>query len=372
MLKLLLNKHSRFVCRIINAAPALIIFSLLTAPFGCGKRKMPSPPVERVSQNVQISGFQRGGQIQLAWSMPARNAAADNLLNIAGIDVYRLTEPLANTLVLSEEEFSSRATLIAVIPVSKGDFALKKFTYTDKLKFAGQQARLIYAVRLVNSAGQKASFSNFLTVEPSGKIAQPPQTLTAAVMAESIKLNWTAPESNVDGSRPANILGYNIYRSDSSDKPAKLLNEKPSNESEYSDKFFEFNSQYFYFVRSVSVDANGAPAESLESNIISVVPRDVFKPSAPSAITIAAAPSSLSIFFATNPEKDVAGYRIYRTADKEIPLKDWQNLTPELLTTNTFQDKSVESGKTYYYYLIAVDKNGNASEPSEIASETAP
>jgi hypothetical protein len=29
----------------------------------------------------------------------------------------------------------------------------------------------------------------------------------------AIKLNWTSPEANVDGSKPANILGYNVYAS---------------------------------------------------------------------------------------------------------------------------------------------------------------
>ncbi|MEO8072430.1 MAG: TolB protein, partial [Acidobacteriota bacterium] len=67
-----------------------------------------------------------------------------------------------------------------------------------------------------------------------------------------------------------------------------------------------------------------------------------------------------------------AGYRIYRSTNKNLPLAEWQNLTPELLTTNTFQDRQVESGKTYYYYLTAADKAGNISEPSEIVSETAP
>ena len=39
---------------------------------------------------------------------------------------------------------------------------------------------------------------------------------------------------------------------------------------------------------------------------------------------------------------------------------------------NTFQDTRVESGKTYYYYLTAVDKAGNVSGTSEVVSETVP
>src|SRR5205085_3155947 len=140
----------------------------------------------------------------------------------------------------------------------------------------------------------------------------------------------------------------------------------------YSDTFFDFGKDYFYFVRSVSVGGEGVPTESLESNIVKITPKDVFPPSAPDAITLGATPTSISIFFANNPEKDVAGYRIYRSTDLNSDKATWLLLTPELLTTNTFQDTTVESGKTYYYYLTATDKVGNVSERSTVVSETVP
>ena len=34
--------------------------------------------------------------------------------------------------------------------------------------------------------------------------------------------------------------------------------------------------------------------------------------------------------------------------------------------------QQVEPGKTYYYYIVAVDKTGNFSQPSEVGSERAP
>jgi len=42
------------------------------------------------------------------------------------------------------------------------------------------------------------------------------------------------------------------------------------------------------------------------------------------------------------------------------------------LTRTTYQDDKVEPGKTYYYYIVAVDKAGNVSQPSEVGSEKAP
>lgn len=354
------------------ALASVLLTVALIFNLGCGKRKPPLPPVERIAQKIEIEGFQRGDRVNLSWVMPARNAAESDVSNIARIDVYRLAEPSGSTLTLSEDEFSARSTLIATIPARADDFGLKKFSYTDVLELAGQNARLRYAVRFVNSSGQKASFSNFLLIEPTAKVAEAPKTLTVTASEAANKLTWLPPQINVDGSKPVNILGYNIYRSNSAEQAATLLNKTPVNQTDYSDSSFEFDNKYFYFVRSVSLGSGGEPLESSESNIVSITPKDVFPPAPPAAITIAAAPNNLSVFFATNTENDVAGYRVFRSLDKELAVAAWQNVTPVLLTTNTFQDRDVVSGKTYYYYLTAVDKTGNSSQPSEIVSETLP
>ncbi|MCU1288395.1 MAG: Fibronectin type protein [Acidobacteria bacterium] len=358
--------------RLINKTALAFTLCALLITISCGKRKPPLPPVESVSQRVEINGFQRGGQIILSWRMPARNASEGNVLSINRADIYRLVEAADSPLTLTEEEFASRSTLIGNLQISNSDFALQRLTYTDTLEFAAQPVRIRYAIRFVNNSGQKAAFSNFLLIDPSANVAGNPEALSASVSQDGVLLKWQAPRANINGSVPVNILGYNLYRSDSKNDTAKLLNAAPVSDTNYSDNLFEFNKEYFYFVRSVSVGGGGEPVESLESNIVRITPVDAFPPSAPGAITIAAAPLNLSIFFATNPEKDIAGYRIYRSTDPNLSKSVWTLLTKELLTANTFQDTNVETGKTYYYYLTAVDTAGNISEPSEIVSETLP
>ncbi len=353
-----------------KAVLAFIFFGLLISA-GCGKRKPPLPPVERVAQRVEISGYQRGNKVMLSWTMAARNASDGNLLNISRADIYRLTEPISSSSTISEEEFASRSTLIATVPISDSDFALKELTFSDTLNFAGQQARLRYAVRFANASGQKAAFSNFLVIEPTAKVADIPENLASNVSQTSIELSWNPPIRNIDGSTPANILGFNIYRIDEN-KTLKLLNTAPVTRAVFGDRTFEFEKNYTYFVRTVSLGANGQPLESADSLAVKVLPKDIFPPAAPSAVTIAASPNTISIFFATNTENDVAGYRVYRSSDVNQPKADWTLITPQILTTNTFQDTTVESGKTYFYYLTAVDKFGNISASSEVVSETVP
>jgi hypothetical protein len=366
-----LNLSTFVKLRDIKAPLALIALVLLSG-LSCGKRKPPLPPEERVIQRVQISGFQRGNQVIISWKMPAKNASPGSLLNINRADIYRLAEPLSSPSGLSEEEFASRSTLVATLNIRDSDFGPNSLSYADPLQFAGQPARLRYAIRFVNASGQKAAFSNFLLLEPASRIASSPSSLSATLSQEAIALEWKAPTANVDGSTPVSLLGYNVYRSGSQDVPGKLLNKTPISDTSFKDEFFEFDKPAFYFVRAVSVGTAGEPIESSESNIVTISPKDTFPPSAPAAITLAATPTTISIFFATNPEKDVTGYRIYRSTDENAEKAKWELLTREPLTTNTFQDTRVESGKTYYYYLTAIDKAGNISEPSDVVSETVP
>ncbi len=358
-----LGQTKRLTCLIVLAAS-------VAAGLSCGKRKPPLPPVERVEQRSEISGFQRGNKVLLSWKMPARNAKDDDVLNISRVDVYRIADPLTSPLTLTEAEFSSRAVVIASIPVKDTDFALKTMTYTDTLEFASQAVRLRYATRFVNSSGQRAAFSNFLIVEPTARIADSPQNLELETSQEAITLNWEKPAANVDGTTPVNLIGYNIYRSDKKDSPAKLLNKTPASNTTYKDQFFDFDKTYFYFVRSVSIGTNADPVESGETKIIEITPKDIFPPKAPEGLTVAASTNSVAIFFAVNTENDIAGYTIYRSDDPDKPKVDWEKLTPELLKTNTFQDTTTETGKQYFYYITATDLRGNVSEASDVVSET--
>ncbi|MBX7054837.1 MAG: hypothetical protein K1X36_07760 [Pyrinomonadaceae bacterium] len=352
------------------AAATVAVAAIVSLASGCGVRKPPVPPKERVTQRVELSGYQRGNQVILSWTMPAANAGRSSVLNIDRVDIYRLAEPSSAPKTLSEEEFASKSTLIATLSIKESDFGLKGLQHTDNLEFAGQAARLRYAMRFANASGQKAAFSNFLLIEPTAKVAVAPTELAYSLSQDSITLTWRAPDKNIDGTSPVSLLGYNIYRSTSEKEPGKLLNKSPVANPSYADEFFEFGKEYFYFVRAVSVGKDATPIESLETNILRLKPFDTFAPSAPAAITLAVGQNVISIFFAINPEKDIAGYSIYRSTDPQLPKDKWQLVTSKLLKANTFQDTSVEPSKQYFYYITATDNVGNVSEPSEVVTET--
>jgi hypothetical protein len=336
------------------------------------------PPVERVQQRTELlSGAQQGNEVILNWPAPQRNAPDSSVQSIRRIDVYRLAEKPGAPLALTEDEFASRATVVGSVTYEQIKTAGDTLTYHDPLELAGQPARLRYAIRYVNASGQRAAFSNFLTIEPAARIAQPPVLQSPPKVAEdAITLTWNPPTANIDGSTPVNLLGYNVYRMDSSQSE---INQTPINSAlvsgpTYVDRSFKFGNEYRYIVRSVSLGTGGAQVESLNSNAVEAQPRDVFPPAPPERPSIAPDPSfgRLAIFFAANKETDIAGYNIYRSTDPNLPKQSWTKLNQELLTRTNFRDDKVESRKTYYYYIVAVDNAGNVSPPSEVASETVP
>jgi hypothetical protein len=354
---------------------SLTAFLLLTS---CGKRKPPLPPIENIPQKTeQLTGYQQGNRIILSIPALQRNASNQSTQSIRRIDVYRLAESPDAPLPLTEDEFSSRSVLIGSITYSELLQAKGSLVYIDTLARNSELARFRYAVRYINAAGSRAPFSNFLLIEPTTNVAQPPGQLNAEESESYIKIFWENPKQNTDGSTPANLMGFNLYRVPATQDSSKILvstplNSKPLNDTSFSDNTFQFGEDYKYFVRSVSLGSDGNPIESVNSKDIAVSPRDKYPPSAPTAISIAAAPNKLSIFFPANPEKDIAGYYLFRSTDQSIPLKSWTKITPDLLTRTTFQDTNVEASKRYYYYVIAVDKSGNESKPSEIITEAVP
>ena len=150
------------------------------------------------------------------------------------------------------------------------------------------------------------------------------------------------------------------------------VNQALINTTQYQDKNFKLGEKYEYVVRVVSLGTEGGQVESLNSNSFEITPVDTYSPSAPGQVSIGPGPGRLSIFWPANPEPDIAGYYIYRSTDPNLPKDAWTKVTPTLYTRATFTDENVEVGKTYYYYVVAVDTAGNASPPSEVVSETVP
>ena len=142
-------------------------------------------------------------------------------------------------------------------------------------------------------------------------------------------------------------IGFHVYRSINENLPFifwERLTDEPIKEGNFNDPAAAVGERYFY--KLTQVDANG-------NESVPITPKSTFTDHAGNT-------------YKQNPLADFAGYNIYRSAQKDVPLDQWERRNKEPLPTTEFKDEGVESGEIYLYYVRAVDSNGNESAPGEI------
>ena len=142
-------------------------------------------------------------------------------------------------------------------------------------------------------------------------------------------------------------IGFHVYRSVNENLPFvfwERLTDEPIPDGNFNDRAAEVGQRYFY--KLTQVDANGSESAP-------ITPKSTFTDHTGNS-------------FEQNPLIDFAGYNMYRSADKDVPLDWWERRNKEPLPSTEFKDEGVESGEIYFYYVRAVDSKGTESAPSEI------
>ncbi len=78
---------------------------------------------------------------------------------------------------------------------------------------------------------------------------------------------------------------------------------------------------------------------------------------------------SVTLNWVASTSADVAGYRVHRSSASGGP---YTALNTSLVAVTSYVDTAVEAGKTYFYVVTAVDKNGVSSAYSNEAPATLP
>jgi hypothetical protein len=344
----------------------------------CGKVGAPLPPVRFTERTADLSAIQRGSRVMLSWPAPSLTSKENDRNYIARADVFRLRERRDQEPVLEVDDFEEKAQIVGFLDRSQIESQVKqlgRLEFPDVINLANIQdlanTRLRYAVRYVNKRDQAALFSNSVAIEPVPGIALPPGGLTVADQKQdAIILSWSAPEANVDGSQPATVVGYNLYRRNAKKATAGgPLNSEPIPTNTFTDTKFQYGVDYIYLVRALSQGASGL-IESADSQALRITPKDTFEPSTPEPVTIASANGVISLFWPSAPERDVVGYNVYRATSAVAPSDQWIKLTPQPITPVTFRDDRVQIEQTYFYRITAIDRFNNESRPSPVVSET--
>jgi predicted phage tail protein len=368
---------------------------ILSAAFGAVLIGCASPgePVERkapVPQPVtDLTASQSGDDVVLTFTVPKQGVNRLALKQPPSLEIYRGIErpatPSPGQAAPGAASAPENLALLATIPSTMVSRYAQhgQVHYADSLTPSDFQVlanqKVDYVVRAFVVAAKSSANSNPAAVE----IIAPPtpiEDLSAEVTHAGIALKWTAPTTDMSG-QTATLLGYRIYRREISAGTRAATSVEPGNVAQaqfariaeaepgaaaYLDGEAAAGETYAYAVRSV-IDHSGQNVESADSNVVTVVDRDVFPPAAPQNLVVAPVPAQgnipahVELSWQISPETDVGGYNVYRS-DTASARGERQNT--EQLPTPAFRDMNVAPGRRYFYSVTAIDRSGNESAPS--------
>lgn len=223
--------------------------------------------------------------------------------------------------------------------------------YVDSL--VNNQTNYYYRINGVSPFAEKGSYSN--VVNGQGK-----EDLTGLLVIREgkvldqrkVKIGWEFPTSIEN-----QITGFFVSNANNPAGPYTDLHKKPLEKSvrEYTQET-TFNNTY-YVLRGV--DKNGKEVARSFPYLVQIA--DEAPPSTPAGLTGSIDKSGIaSLSWTANTEKDLLGYRVFRTNTSGEELVE---ITKEIITKPQFFD-SVNIkvlNKKIYFSVIAVDKNFNTS-----------
>ncbi|MCS7230795.1 MAG: PQQ-binding-like beta-propeller repeat protein [Elusimicrobiota bacterium] len=183
---------------------------------------------------------------------------------------------------------------------------------------------------------------------------------------KKIILMWSLSEDDLQGQN--DVIKYNIYKSSQVNIYPLLFYQVPSGTSWYIDTDIVLGVTYYYFITALDRFYN----ESVNTQIVSVFSK---ADGVPAAVKIFKAEQTyldtLAVLLLWEKSADDGGgfddvvfYQIYRSTDSFV-----YNLISQVNKSTTyFLDTQCEPDQLYYYYIVAVDKDGYVSQKSNIVS----
>jgi len=349
----------------------------------CGKKGPPLPPLVKIP--VAPSDFvaaRRADTVDLHLTVPATNTDSSRPANVARVEVYALTGPAT----VSEAEVLKQGTKVATIAVkaprdpdatfdpddpdqSEADVEPLEGAGLDQGAVARVQEKLpadpaagpaatTGAVRTyvgvgITTKGRRGQTSRRAAVPLAPPPPSPPKP-DVSYSETGVTVTWA----------PGPPMAYNVYEVTGSSETQ--LTKSPISEPQYIDARMTWGATRCYAVRSVeTVDRLSVESEATPSVCVTLA--DTFPPAAPKGLQAVATEGVIDLIWDANTETDLDGYILLRGV---APDGELAPVSPAPIRETAFQDR-VPGGVRYIYAVKAVDKAGNASEPSERIEEAA-
>jgi len=337
----------------------------------CGAQSPPQPPrLERPERITDLQVAQVGRRFELTFTPPVRALDGQRLTKPFEIEIYRTqTPPGPAPPEVQPPSIPLTTLLIADLTryAQSGKFTCPVNLTEDEFQ-RGQGSIFTFQLRaLTRRFRDRPVFSEFSNPAQTAllDVSGPAENLQARTTANGIELGWNPPSTSSAGREPAVPAGWRVYQNRKKEGDSfHLLGETSSRNDLVRD--IEYDRPYFFKVRAVFRQGPWV-AESEDSPVVEVTPRDTFPPAAPEGLGAIYAAGAVELIWTANTELDLAGYNIYRRAEDG----PWQKVNSEIQRTPLWRDSTAVPEKKYFYRATALDLANNESEPSvEIAVET--
>jgi hypothetical protein len=213
--------------------------------------------------------------------------------------------------------------------------------------------------------GTRASSPGAGPVPPREAGAGGPTPPVASGPATPAPPAGTPPPAGTSPAAPPFPGGFSVYRR-AGDGVYTVPLGPPTDAKSLVDTTAPLGQSVCYVVRAV---ASLEPiVESASSEEACVAVADIAPPETPTGLSILAVAGGIELSWSPLPEADLAGYRILRGAPAGAP----EPIAEVAPNQTQFLDRGAVRGIRYRYRLVAFDRAGNASPPSEPAEGELP
>ena len=319
------DNHTRYQYRIVGISPF-------------GEEGPPSLPVQGQGRMllVLVPHIRKGivdkdGWMNLEWEF---DSAGNNL--IKGFTLNRSSTATGQYRSVVEN-ISPELRKFRFGPVTHSDY----YTITAIAREGASRTSFPQRILLVDSIPPVAPAGVTATIDTNGVVT----------------VQWAANQE-------PDLLGYRVLRGANKGEELSVLTSKPWAHNHFRDtvSLKMLNDKLYYAVIALDQHYNKSPV----SAIVEVKKPDRIPPVSPVIRAYKVVNSSVRIDWVNSTDKDVAAHELYRTGGDSSGQ-------PQLVarftdTTHTYTDSRGMAGKTYTYYLIAIDSAGLKSPRSPAVS----